>query len=217
MTSVRKLIPLVLLGSISLNTNAQVELKNGDLLFNVTNVNEATDFSRSIVESTKGVNEAKVNHVAIVCQEDSGLFVIEATNKHGVWMCPIETYLDNADKTEDGRPMVIVGRVKADVDFAASIQNAKAYIGKNYDFIFSPTDEEMYCSELVQKSYVDKQGKLIFEPIPMSFHDEEGTILPFWFEYYEKRGLDVPEGEPGSNPGALSRDKNVEIIDTVEH
>ncbi len=195
-----------------LNSLAQNELHNGDLLFNVTDTTSASDFAKSIVGSTKGIDHLQVSHVAMVCIEDSGVYVLEATARHGVWMTPLADYLADADKDEDGRPMVLVGRVKEDFDVDATIRNAKAFLGLEYDFVFSPTDDEMYCSELVQKSYVDKEGKLIFGTIPMSFHDEEGRILPYWIHYYLKRDLDVPEGEPGSNPGQLSRDSKVEIM-----
>lgn len=191
---------------------AQDNLRNGDLLFNVSDTTNASNFAKSIVSSTSGIDKLKVSHVAIVCKEDSGIFVLEATSKHGVWMCSLEDYLSEADKDENGVPMVFVGRVKKGLDVKATIRNAKSYIGKQYDYIFSPTDDEMYCSELVQKSYVDKKGNPIFEPIPMSFHDDRGRILPYWIHYFLKRDLDVPEGEPGSNPGALSRDKKIKVF-----
>ena len=54
-------------------------------------------------------------------------------------------------------------------------------------------------------------GKLFFPPIPMSFHDDDGVITPFWSDFYSHRALDVPEGVPGTNPGELSRRKCVRI------
>lgn len=210
--TIRWVLALVFATFMTTTTLAQHGLKHGDLLFNVTDTTSASDFAKSIVGSTKGINMAQVSHVAIVCKEKDGLFVLEATSKHGVWMCPLAEYLDAADKDAEGKPLVFAGRVTGDVDINTSIRNAKRFIGRKYDFTFDPSDDEMYCSELVQKSYVDKKGKLIFEPIPMSFHDDEGRILPYWIEYYLKRDLDVPEGEPGSNPGAISRDGRVRVF-----
>lgn len=208
----KKLSLLLIAIFMVMTAAAQKNLKNGDLLFNVTDTTSASDFAKSIVGSTKGVNMAQVCHVAIVCKEHNGWFVLEATSKHGVWMCPLESYLEDADKDADGNPLVFAGRVSGNVDIETSINNAKRFIGRKYDFTFDPSDDEMYCSELVQKSYVDKKGKLIFEPIPMSFHDDEGRILPYWIDYYLKRDLDVPEGEPGSNPGAISRNGRVRVF-----
>lgn len=208
----RWLVTITFLIYMTTPTLAQKGLKHGDLLFNVTDTTSASDFAKGIVGSTRGIDKAQVSHVAIVCKEKEGIFVLEATSKHGVWMTPLADYLAEADKDSDGNPMVLVGRIKHGADIKKSVENAKAFIGLKYDFTFDPSDEEMYCSELVQKSYVDKKGNLLFEPIPMSFHDDEGRILPYWINYYLKRDLDVPEGEPGSNPGALSRNSLVDIL-----
>lgn len=211
-SNIKWVLLLVFTTFMALPTFAQKGLKHGDLLFNVSDTTSASEFAKSIVGSTKGVNKAKVSHVAILYKEKQGWYVLEATNKHGVWMCPLREYLEAADKDADGCPLVLAGRVTGDVDIKTSISNARKYIGLKYDFTFDPSDAEIYCSELVQKSYVDKSGKLIFAPIPMSFHDDEGRILPYWIEYYLQRDLDVPEGEPGSNPGAISRDSRVKIL-----
>ena len=198
--------------SISNPCLSQTKPHNGDLLFNIADTTAASDFAKSIVGSTNRLDQLQISHVAILCKEKEGWYVLEATSKHGVWMTPLQDYLDAADKDANGHPMVLIGRIRKGVDLKRSIANAKAFIGKKYDFIFNPSDEEMYCSELVQKSYVDKKGNLIFQPIPMSFHDSEGRILPYWIDYYLQRDLDVPEGEPGSNPGQISRDGNVKIL-----
>ena len=70
----------------------------------------------------------------------------------------------------------------------------------------------IYCSELVQFSFVDKQGKRVFSPIPMSFHDSQGQITEFWIRFYKEHGMEVPEGFPGTNPGELSRRNNVMVL-----
>ena len=71
----------------------------------------------------------------------------------------------------------------------------------------------IYCSELVQMCYVDTAGRPIFGTIPMSFHDRSGRILDYWTEFYRQRGMAVPEGQPGTNPGQLSRHSRVTTIE----
>ena len=107
---------------------------------------------------------------------------------------------------------IFIGRIQGKWDVEASVAKAKSYIGRPYDFYFEPNDSAIYCSELVQISYQDKKGHLLFEPIPMSFHDNSGEITKYWKEYYRKAGKKVPEGTPGSNPGNLSRNPKVKII-----
>ena len=46
----------------------------------------------------------------------------------------------------------------------------------------------------------------------MSVHDSTGVVTPYWKKYYERWHLKVPEGEPGSNPGNLSRSDKLTII-----
>ena len=97
-----------------------------------------------------------------------------------------------------------------------------------------PGDSAVYCSELVQMSFVfrgqrergaadgtdgtdctdgeDYAAEAVFATIPMSFHDSTGRVTEFWTKFYAARGLAVPEGEPGTNPGQLSRDPNVRIL-----
>ena len=94
---------------------------------------------------------------------------------------------------------VWIGRITCKCNIDRSIKNATKYLGRPYDYYFMPDDKEIYCSELVQKSFINDAGKLIFHPIPMSFHDSKGHITHYWQRYYMKRHLKVPEGEPGSN------------------
>ncbi len=48
---------------------------------------------------------------------------------------------------------------------------------------------------------------------PMTFKDPEtGEFLPTWIEYYEKLGVEIPEGQPGCNPNGLaSSDKLIRL------
>jgi hypothetical protein len=64
----------------------------------------------------------------------------------------------------------------------------------------------------VLKNYLDAEGQLVFKPIPMSFHDKTGKVTRFWKDYYARKGLQVPEGCPGSNPGDLSRSPKLRFL-----
>lgn len=168
---------------------------DGDLLFCIADENNA------ITDVTHGIDGMKIEHVGIYHNKS----VIEATMSRGVTVTPIDSFISK----NGGR--MIVGRVdKADIQ--QSIENALRFKGLPYDTLFMPDDRAMYCSELVQKSYVDSHSQQIFNPIPMSFHDASGKITPFWTDFYRQRGMEVPEGWPGSNPGEMSRRECVRII-----
>lgn len=164
-------------------------LKSGDLLFHIASQGNA------ITDVTPGM----IDHVAIVMSPDS---VIEAVGK-GVKTTPIDSL-----RQQDGH--YLVGRVKG-IDSKQSIANAKHYLGRPYDRLYLPDNDAIYCSELVQFSFVNKHGNRLFSPIPMSFHDASGRITDYWIQFYAKHNMEVPEGEPGTNPGELSQRKEIRI------
>ena len=164
-------------------------LHTGDLLFHVASQGNA------ITDVTPGM----IDHVAIVMSHDS---VIEAVGK-GVKTTPIDSL-----RQQDG--YYLMARVKG-ADSKQSLRNALQYLGRPYDRLYLPDNDAIYCSELVQLSFVDKHGKRLFSPIPMSFHDATGRITDYWRQFYAKHQLEVPEGEPGTNPGELSQRTNVKL------
>ena len=177
-------------------------LKEGDLLFYIA------ESSNPITEVTSGFDNKRVEHVSIFTRVNNKPYILEATHK-GVVMQPIDSTFSRLNRRKE---QIYIGRVQGKWDKKTSINKAKSYIGRPYDFYFEPNDSAIYCSELVQISYQDKKGKLLFSPIPMSFHDNTGEIIDYWKEYYRKAGKDVPEGAPGSNPGNLSRNSKIKII-----
>ncbi len=171
-------------------------LHDGDLLF------QAPQKDNAITLSTAHEKAIAFDHVGIYHISNGMPMVMEA-NYEGV----VDTPFDQFCK---GSKQLFVGRVKG-ADIPRSIENAKRHIGKPYDFVFASSEQNIYCSELVEKSYVDKKGRKLFNTIPMSFHDKTGTILPYWEEFYSRRLMSVPEGEPGTNPMELSTRKCVKI------
>lgn len=181
------------------------DLCEGDLLF-CTNLQ-----GNNITDVTQGIGGLKIDHVAIFHRITSDAnahktqeYALEAIHK-GVCLTPIDSFMAR-------REMVVCARLKDTLGVAHSVERAMRYIGKPYDFNFMPDDSAFYCSELVQKCYKRHDGELIFKPIPMSFHDKSGKITKFWHDYYAKQNMKVPEGEPGSNPGDLSRSDAVMIL-----
>ena len=178
------------------------DLRSGDLLF------FAPAKDNAITKVTQGIGDVAIDHVAIVRVTDSVITTIEAVHR-GVVEMPIDsTWARTRQKSET----VIVGRINGGLDIPASIARALQHLGKPYDFFFEPSDSAIYCSELVQKAFVDIEGKPLFHTIPMSFHTPDGKILPYWTEYYRRAGKTVPEGAPGTNPGQLSRSRRLIIL-----
>lgn len=176
-------------------------LKDGDLLF------EVSPSDNAITDVTQGFNGMKIDHVAIYWDKH----VIEATRVKGVAISSLEQFIKR-NTQDNGEVRVLVGRITSDYHLRKTIKRAKRFLGLPYDSLFLPDNNAIYCSELVQKSYVDKKNRLIFSPIPMSFHDASGNVTDYWKAFYRRFNMDVPEGEPGTNPGELSRRENVKIV-----
>lgn len=175
-------------------------LQEGDLLF------VCSDSANAITEVTSGVEQLPIDHVGIVHRigGDGGpLFVIEAV-KPTVCLTPIDSFMCEG-------PQILVGRVNVAMDVRKSVRQCLLMVGKPYDDLYLPGDSAVYCSELVQLNYVNPDGDLIFDTIPMSFHDATGRVTDYWQEFYSRRGMAVPEGLPGTNPGELSRRPQVTI------
>lgn len=177
-------------------------LCEGDLLFC------AQVKGNNITDVTQGVGGMKIDHVAIFHRQGGRTFALEAIHS-GVGLTPIDSFMAR-------REAVLAARLRDTLGVARSVERALGFIGRPYDFNFMPDDSAFYCSELVQKCYRDSRGELVFKPIPMSFHDKSGRITPYWHDYYARQGLQVPEGEPGSNPGDLSRSSAICILGIVE-
>lgn len=177
-------------------------LCEGDLLFC------AQEKGNNITDVTQGVGGMKIDHVAIFHRQGGRTFALEAIHS-GVGLTPTDSFMAR-------REVVLAARLKDTLGVARSVERALRFIGRPYDFNFMPDDSAFYCSELVQKCYRDSRGELVFKPIPMSFHDQSGRITPYWHDYYARQGLQVPEGEPGSNPGDLSRSAAICILGIVE-
>lgn len=179
-----------------------------DLIFVVNSQGNA------ITQSTQTMADWPIDHVAIFHRTPDGSpCVIQAVHK-GVCIEPLNSLIAEA-ATDGHAPMLLVGRVTG-VDTAATIRRSLSFVGKPYDHYFAPSDSAIYCSELVQKSYVDARGNLIFDPIPMSFHGTDGAILPYWAEHYRSIDSRVPEGAPGTNPAELSQRPQVTILYIVK-
>ena len=201
-----KILTFIVILSVALTALGQSvkDLREGDLLFC------CTDTANAITAVTSGVEDLPIDHVAVfhrIGGEEGIPYVIEAV-KPTVRLTPIDIFLCN-------NPHVIVGRVNADFYVQPSVRRCLAMLGKPYDDLYLPGDSAIYCSELVQLNYRTVSNRLIFEPVPMSFHDKTGRVTDYWQEFYAQRGMTVPEGAPGTNPGELSRRQEVNIIGKI--
>jgi len=201
-TKISVILCIRLICAMALTASAQT-WNEGDLVFVIphdANAITAVTESRGGEKLNSQLSTLNTpDHVAIAHYIGGVVpYVIEAAPDHGVCLTPVDSF-----QIRHNDDALRAARVTADVDVRRSVANALRHVGKPYDDIFADNDTAFYCSELIQKSFVNHSGQRIFDPIPMSFRDTQGNIPDFWRNHYRQRNLPIPEGEPGSNPAAL--------------
>lgn len=185
-------------------------MKHGDLLYTqIGNIDVD-----AIAAVTEGIGGALLNHVGVVIDNNWGRFVLEAFHPE-VRVTSLAVHLRRS-QDQSGLARYVVQRLKP--AYANLIPSAVAYGLKQrdvpYDDRYLTDQNALYCSELVVDMFAEANaGAPFFPERPMSFRDKvTGEIHPAWVSYYERFGMDVPDGEPGSNPGALSLDDRLDLV-----
>lgn len=188
------------------------KLRDGDLLFSVGK--GESELLKAIQNATSKDGEIPFSHVGIACIENDSVFVLEAAPKQGVVKTPLADFIDESAKI-DSKPIVAVGRMKKVHEKSAkeAPQRALMHLGKKYDFAYSESNDDFYCSELIRFSFLDSNGKPIFPAQPMSFKNKETRLEePFWVDHFKKLNQEIPEGEPGTNPADMAKSDLIEIV-----
>lgn len=201
----RKLIPGLLMLLLSTAAVARKSgLQPGDILFQYI---PCGPMCEAIAATTPCAREHPFNHCGVVVRQGDSMLVLEAIGRN-VHTTPLSGFLQR-----DTSSMVYAGRLKdaARGEIDANLERAQALLGRPYDRIYLPGDTAVYCSELVYESYY-RNGRRLFHTEPMSFRNTAGTTDPGWTDYYQEMGRAIPEGLPGTNPCAISRDPAITLL-----
>lgn len=194
------------------------QLRNGDLIFVGLPQDykaDSTSMDAAISSATGTDGTLNLIHVAIAEVKADSIWIIDATIAHGVDRHPLDTFLTDFTLRDGSYPAFIVKRMKG-VDADAAVERAKSYCGRAYDVRFLPDNLELYCSELVQLSYLDEEGEPIFESEPMNWLAPDGTMPPYWEWLFGKLGMEVPQGLPGTNPQRMSEDPRLISVELTD-
>jgi len=183
--------------------------KAGDILFQDL---DCGSLCLAIKEVTIGVDSAEFSHIGLVQKVDNKWMVLEAISD-GVKYTPLlEFFKRSLDKNQN--PKIWVGRLKKEYRPILELLEPESYIGKAYDDVFLMDNEKYYCSELLYEIFKKaNKGTDFFILEPMTFKSPKTqTFLPVWIDYYQKRGMEIPEGKAGINPAGISRSNKIEIV-----
>jgi hypothetical protein len=187
-------------------------LQPGDLLFQDV---DCGPLCNAIENVTTGYQGANFSHVGIAAKADSGDFVVIEAVSSGVQATPLQTFLERSSDS-NGRPKVVVGRLKKPYRHLtpSTLKEAAVLKGKPYDKVFAIDNGAFYCSELIYEIFLRaNDDNPVFALQPMTFKDPDtGKTLSTWEEYFSELGVPVPEGQPGINPGGISRSSVLTIV-----
>ena len=204
-------VPVLLIGC----KPAPQQLQTGDLIFVGIPADyslDADSMDSAISAATGGENELNRIHVAIAEIQEGKTWIIDATIRHGVDRHPLDTFLRDFTLKDGSRPVVEVKRLRDKEIAEQAVQNAKQYLGRPYDQHFQPTDEALYCSELVYDSYLDAKGEPLFHAAPMNFKGPDGEFPIYWEQLFALLGQPIPQDVPGTNPQAMAEEKALRSV-----
>ncbi|MCR5465173.1 MAG: hypothetical protein K6F06_11655 [Bacteroidales bacterium] len=183
-------------------------LKTGDLVFVGIPMDYSLDNSSmdaAIASATGNPDSLNLIHVAIAEVDAEGKWIIDATIKRGIDRHPLDTFVTDFTLKDGSMPVFIVKRLKDPSKTAEYVANTRKYLGRPYDLHFMPSDDSLYCSELVRDCYVGPDGEYVFDTVPMNFKDADGEFPLYWRQLFERLHAPIPQGLPGTNPQDMSK------------
>lgn len=191
---------------VACSTKEENTLQNGDVLF--VSANDGS-LSSAIDRVTQTEQATNYSHVALLEKDGENYWVLHAGTTNGSERVTLEHFLQ---ETKQENSQVDVYRLKE--AFQSSIPNAisvaKNWLGLPYNYSYVLSDESLYCSDFLQRSFAADE---VFDLEPMTFvNPETGKIDEAWIEFYEKQGIPVPEGELGCNPNGMANSNKLELV-----
>ena len=194
-------------------------IKTCDLLFETIPKTSNNGGLENAISSSTGNQEENCIHVGVLKNEiNEEIKLIEANVQEGVVCKPLKHIIEMNLKFNPLKKFH-VKRIKNsnEEDINRWLNEVEKNIGKKYNLSYIPSQDALYCSELVYVSYKDKNGSPLFEEIPMNFKDQEGKFPLYWVELYKKLNMDIPQGEMGTNPHHMMKNNILEDICEIQN
>lgn len=186
-----------------------IELQTGDLLFRGTG---SSQLSEAIDKVTQTHAETHFSHVGLVECTDDSVFVLHASPDGGTCRIALFDFVHS----EGDSATVIAYRLKPEWQFSirGAITRAEKMLGKPYNFTYMLSDTAHYCSEFVFRAF---EPDSVFQLNAMTFIDPQtGNFASGWVEYYQKLGVEIPEGEPGCNPNGIAASEKLDCLGEIK-
>ncbi|PZX55514.1 permuted papain-like amidase YaeF/Yiix C92 family enzyme [Algoriphagus ratkowskyi] len=183
-----------------------LDIQNGDLVFVGA---QEEHLSGAINRVTHRDSHISFDHVGIIEVCDESVFILHTIGKKGSVREPLDSLV--LSQTAQNRRFAVYRLTNTDQNsINQAISTSKTLLGKPYNWSYVLNDTSYYCSDFVERAY---RHAGIFELEPMTFinPDTQKTDI-FWVDFYQKLGIDVPEGKLGCNPNGLAANENLKVI-----
>lgn len=209
MNKTKNTLLLCILGFLffSCSSKQKSSLKNGDLLFTTA---KPEDLSGAIDRVTQTGKTTHYSHILLEKKGDS-MWVLHA-GRQGSERINFKKFL--SEQWEKGNQIDVYRlKQKYQQSIPKTIFEAKTWLEKPYNYDYVLSDTALYCSDFIQRSFVRDS---IFKLKPMTFKDPKtGKTDSVWIDYYEKLGLEIPEGKPGCNPNGMAASSKIKKVETI--
>lgn len=148
-------------------------------------------------------------HVASLDVQTDGVFVIDATLRHGVDRHPLDTLFSDFTRHDGSVCDMYVMRLKENDKAYRWITSALTYTGEPYDLDFTYDNAKHYCSELVHDTYLTLEGTPIFPDSSDSCSGENTPVSEDWKRLFGLMHMPLPKRNPDISPAEISRNGNL--------
>ncbi|CAD6199348.1 unnamed protein product [Caenorhabditis auriculariae] len=176
----------------------------GDLVFFEKRV------SKEFVDAVAASGNSNLVHVGIISSRGT---LVHAT-PDGVLEQKLE---ETAEETENA----VLEVVRVDLDRKEKMlaeEIARSKVGLPYNDVFSANcknsknEEAYYCSQIVTEAY--QHADMRWPSHQLNFQNEDGSFIEYWVQYYKERGVQIPQGDPGSHPAQLRKSPLLQSVMT---
>ncbi|WP_115528181.1 MULTISPECIES: YiiX/YebB-like N1pC/P60 family cysteine hydrolase [Xanthomonas] len=196
---------LLLLTALLPATAMARKVHDGDLLFVTT---ARSGLSGAIDDATATQGERSFDHVALVAHAGDTEVVLHA-DEQGSREQSLQAFIDEA--TAKQRQIVVYRLTPAHRPaIADAIAQARRMLGKPYNQTYVQDDNSYYCSDFIERAFRAHQ---VFALQPMNFKNlQTGNVSPYWTDFYRSKGMDVPQGLPGTNPNDMAKAAALRLV-----
>ncbi|MBS1571255.1 MAG: hypothetical protein JST62_02515 [Bacteroidetes bacterium] len=188
-------------------TNSLIYRKseNGDLIFV-----EATkdNLSGAIDRATKNdSNSLSYDHIGIIEKTNNKTYILHSSPKNGSEKIGLNKFIRKQGRLHK---KLALYRLKDKNCSNKAVTIANTMLNKPYNFSYIQNDNSYYCSDFVERAF---RNCNVFDLQPMNFKNlKTGEIDEYWIDYYKNLKMKVPQGLPGTNPNAMSRNKKLNVV-----